>query len=331
MSKQQSNAIKGIAILMMLWYHLFGIAELTDLCTPLLYIGGEPVARMLARACYPVSFFLILSGYGLSAVYRQGRLTAGTQLRRLTKLYLHYWVILLIFVSLGHYLRPDIYILDLPHLAANITGFHCTYNGETWFLLPYSIICMLAVWFMPMLFRIDNKRKALMLIAGYAVCFVAVKMAVERIYNIFFIQVVFLITNFFYFTLGVALYRLINHLGPRFRFLSQWQSCLLLLLLIVVKSQFKVTLADGLYAFAFISLLLQLRVNRRVSTILQHLGRHSMPMWMTHTFFAVYLFQDFIYGFRYPLVIFLVLVAVSYLSAVIIQKVTSPLIKLFRL
>ena len=327
MDKQQSTQLKGIAILMMLWYHLFYREEVAELCTPLLFISDEPVARMVARACYPVSFFLILSGYGLSFLYRQGRLGLKSQLLRLLRLYIHYWVVLLIFVTIGFFVNPERYIIDPVHLAANITGLHCTYNGETWFLLPYAIICLLAVGFMPWLFRIDNWRKALLLVVGYAVCFGGIKVLLaqtdmERTLFIFLLQLVFVVTNLFYFALGVLLFRLISHYGPSLRILrKQWLAGALLLLLMVVKSQFKVTLADGLYAFLFIVLFLQLHVGRRTAKVLENIGRHSMPMWMTHT----------IYGFRYPVLIFIALVAVSYLSSFPIlwlsKKVSSATIR----
>lgn len=87
MSKEQSTIIKGIAILMMLWYHLFGISNLESLCTPLLYIHGKSFAAYIANACYPVSFFLILSGYGLTYIYHNKLLTANSQSKRLLKAY----------------------------------------------------------------------------------------------------------------------------------------------------------------------------------------------------------------------------------------------------
>lgn len=333
MSKQQSTVLKGIAILMMLCYHLFGSAELTEQCTPLLYIDGEPVARMLSMACYPVSFFLILSGYGLSFVCQQGRLNAKAQLRRLLKLYIHYWLILLIFVTIGYFLRPDIYIIDLRHLAANITGFNCTYNGETWFLLPYAILCLLAVWFVPLLLRIDNWLKVLLWTGIYAAVYVLMKWVIlsTEIMGVctLFLRLLWnLIVCFFYFVLGVVLYRLTARIGTHFRFIrNNWLTLLLLLLIMVVKSQFKVTLADGFYAFAFIVLFLQLDVHPTVTNVLHLLGRHSMPMWMTHTFFAVYLFADFIYGFRYPPLIFVVLVIVCYVTAIPIMHIAAAIIR----
>lgn len=38
-------------------------------------------------------------------------------------------------------------------------------------------------------------------------------------------------------------------------------------------------------------------------------------MWLTHTYFSIYLFSSLIYGFRYPLLIYVVLVGVSLLTA----------------
>ena len=64
-SKEQSTIIKSVAISMMLFLHLFN-GQHTDLCTNLFYVGDVPLALWLTRACNPVSFFLLLSGYGLA-------------------------------------------------------------------------------------------------------------------------------------------------------------------------------------------------------------------------------------------------------------------------
>ena len=93
MNKETSNIIKGIAILMMLFYHLFGRDNLTEICTPLLYIGNTPLVRYITNACYPVSFFMILSGYGLTYCYKKNQLSLSIQSKRILKLYVHYWLI----------------------------------------------------------------------------------------------------------------------------------------------------------------------------------------------------------------------------------------------
>lgn len=290
MSKEQSTIIKGIAILMMLWYHLFGISDLESLCTPLLYIHGKSFAAYIANACYPVSFFLILSGYGLTYIYHNKLLTANSQSKRLLKLYIHYWVVLFVFVSIGHYINPAVYPNDLLHFVANIIGIRCTYNGETWFLLPYAVISLCSYWI-----------------------------------TVYWVQLSF------YFSLGILLYRLLENEPIQLKSAPTTIYFIVLCLIFIIKSQFKITLADGLYAFVFIFCFLHLRINQHITSFLYRLGHRSMPMWMTHTFYSVYLFPDFIYGFKYPLLIFTVLVIVSYIIAIPIMRISKKIINIIKL
>lgn len=55
-----------------------------------------------------------------------------------------------------------------------------------------------------------------------------------------------------------------------------------------------------------------------------------MNMWLTHTFFAYYLFPDFIYGIRYPLLIYIVLIVVSLLVACLIEYIYGCVVKSYK-
>lgn len=57
MDNEQSIIIKGIAILMMLFYHLFVTDNINELCKSFIYINHLPLAHYLSHATYPVSFF----------------------------------------------------------------------------------------------------------------------------------------------------------------------------------------------------------------------------------------------------------------------------------
>jgi hypothetical protein len=70
MSKEESTLLKGVAILFMLFLHLFMRTDLTACCHPLLFVGSVPFVHIMTWSCPPVGIFLILSGYGLSYVYR---------------------------------------------------------------------------------------------------------------------------------------------------------------------------------------------------------------------------------------------------------------------
>ena len=137
MTKQQSQMMKGVAILLMIFLHLFNQEANVALCHNLLSIDGTPLVLILSRATNPVAFFLILGGYGLYKVYEKGDRHRWT---RLAKLVIHYWIILLIFVTIGYFVRPTAYPGSLTKILSNLTGYHTTYNGEMWFLLPYVIL-----------------------------------------------------------------------------------------------------------------------------------------------------------------------------------------------
>ena len=66
------------------------------------------------------------------------------------------------------------------------------------------------------------------------------------------------------------------------------------------------------FQIIYILLLLHIRIPAFINKGLRSLGRHSMVMWLTHSFFCYHLFHDFIYGFRYPLLIYVVLLVISY-------------------
>lgn len=67
-----------------------------------------------------------------------------------------------------------------------------------------------------------------------------------------------------------------------------------------------------------------------VSMTFTYLGKHSMNMWMIHTWFAYYLFHDFVYGFKYPLFIFTGLILMSFISSIVVDYISKPIDQLIR-
>lgn len=79
------------------------------------------------------------------------------------------------------------------------------------------------------------------------------------------------------------------------------------------------------YAFFLVTALLYCPISKGGKAVLCSLGKHSMNMWMIHTWFCYYLFKPFIYGFKYPIVIFLVLIILSYLTSFVIEQAITPI------
>ena len=331
MTKQDSLVMKGMAVLMMLFLHLFNQADIVDYCQPQLFVGGLPLVNILTRACCPVPFFMIISGYGMSFLYHSGNITIKNQGKRLLKLYIHYWIILLIFVLTGCFVRPDVYPGNAGEIVGNITSYSSTYNTETWFLFPYAVICLSAFWLFRFIDRIGNRWAFVLFCIISFVCFYLRREHVEpdKSYETVLAHAVNIFSLAFDFVVGAIMHRISMKRDIRNRFLlsNRWIALLLLMILIFCKCLHPTVAFNTFYAILFIYLFLHFGISKPANAVLAEFGKVSMPMWLIHSFFCYHLFHDFIYGFRYPIVIYLVLIAISYLAAKLILTITRPIVR----
>ena len=129
MSKQESLILKGIAILFMIYGHLFLYPDWADsLYESLVKINNIPIECILTRATGPVTFYLLLGGCGMYYIYQNKK--EKNQLPRIRNLYINFWIVLLLFVLIGHFLKPEIYPGSFKAIINNATGFNTTYNAE---------------------------------------------------------------------------------------------------------------------------------------------------------------------------------------------------------
>ena len=331
MTKRDSTIIKGIAILMMLFLHLFNEQllefhpELQRMpYQPLFCIGSHPLEYIMTRFCRPVPFFFILSGYGISCLHSEGRLTLRAQLRRLLSIFTAYWMTLLVFVSLGHYLGYENYPGSLSNLIANISSYSNSYNLAMWFLFPYTLICLSA----PAIIKLMEYRKSYLtglIVTGliYGATGYMISRYISEIgYQSLTGHLLQYLQYIFPFTCGVVMHKtqILQHQKLKMLDNNKALTILLLLIVIALKSLMDSQALDTLYALAFIILLLKSGVHRYIGNILLFLGKYSMVMWMVHMYLSHYFFTDFIYGFRYSPVIFLVLVLCSLTISIAITQ-----------
>lgn len=307
----------------MLFLHLFNHEQEVSLCFNYVYINRVPLSHLLTRMANPVPFFVILSGYGLYATYQKGD---KHKYSRLFKLLLHYWLILIVFVTIGHFISPTIYPGNWIKILENMTGFSTSYNGEHWFLFPYMLLAISTPW----LFKLCDKTNAVsVLVAAYILylgtCFLISRYGEYYLYTHMWayhpILYGSLLFNFLVGALSCKHRWLRNLKSPQ---LTRW-SWILLVVLCILRCCITTGAFHNLFVLAFIWLWLQTPRTPWINLILAHLGKHSMNMWFIHSFFCYYLFHDWIYGFKYPLLIYLVLVIVSYLSSLIIDLLYFPI------
>lgn len=327
MSKEDTTILKGIAILLMLFLHLFSNPATAADYTPLLWIGSTPFATIFARACNPVNFFLVCSGYGLAYVYHNGKLNVASQWRRILKLYLNYWLILIIFVSIGCFVQPTRFPGSLTIAIENFTGLNTDgYDHPAWFLLPYSLLSLSSLWIFKAMDKLGIIKS---LIVSFFLTFgsmvvISLYIAPNNYHHKWFTIIFTYFDLIFAFVLGacinykfekgkITINKLVN---------NQWLTILLLICWFAIHMLTGSAAFNPFFLIAFMIIFLNLKFKGVIRKVLLELGRKSMPMWLTHAYFYGYLCHDFIYGFKYSLVIFLILVLVSYLTAIVIQKLS---------
>lgn len=317
--------MKGVAILLMIFLHLFNWPQNVALCKTYFYIDGTPLIYILTRAANPVSFFLILGGYGLYKVWTRGDRNRWS---RLLKLMIHYWIILIIALIVGHVLSPDKYPGSITELIENITAYNTTYNLEMWFLFPYIFLSAIS----PVIFKICKDVKWWTIIIVACTIRAMSSFIIQRYGTLYLEDHMFLynIVRFFYllfsFLVGAIAAReqWFERISQSFRSIRclrvyAWGG---VIICVTATCAFKYFF---FYAFCVISLLYLANIQGFARKALVKLGDQSMNMWMIHTWLCYYLFKNFFYGLSYPLLIMLAVTVASYVIGLIIDRIARPI------
>ena len=328
-SKDNSSALKGIAILFMVFAHLFNRQEFCNLSFPLLYIKGEPLIHYMIFAMNPVDFFMVLSGYGLYYTFSQGR---KNNFKRILKLYIHYWITLIIFVSIGFFVvGSDKYPGSFLDIIYNSIGWKNSYNHETWFLLPYALLTLSSTRIFIVCDKLNPTKIFLLSFFIYILVRLSSRYSSSLIesYQIFK-WVDSYLTLQFPFILGMLLCKCWNYSAFKkrlsFKFNKNYVLVFALIILfigiILVRYKYQ-SIFYPFYTVVFIMCFSLLDRFSWVDKILMELGKRSTSIWFIHTYFCYYLFQDFIYSFKYPIIIFAVLMIISWICAIVIDKLNA--------
>lgn len=337
-SKEHSQALKGCALFMMVFLHLFNQTSNLQTTFSLCEIDGVPLVNFLSRGMNPVGFYMFLSGYGLYCVYKSNKLTGGGNLARLAKLMIIYWLSLIVFVTIGSFIKPNVYPGNILDFVQNATAFRTTYNGEAWFLFPYilmSLTCRL-------LFKILNRFKCIYTIGICVFLYLGSCFLISRYYASYFhynyaiYHVVLYLSLLLPFISGAIFckYADKDHNRSFARCLSnipQWALVVALLMLYISRCVISSAAYSPFYVCLFVIIFLRIRLWSWIERCMMFLGKFSTSVWLIHTWFCYYLFHDFIYGFHYPILILAVEFAVSIMSGYVIQRIAAMSYRMLRL
>lgn len=320
MTKQDTSILKGIAILFMVWLHCFNerISHVLDYVD--ITFGGDKLSFIITRLTGPVELYILLSGYGLYYTYTH-RASIGW-ISRLSKLYGLYAFTLLIFVPMVCALGNEQYSLGLADIISNVTGWNTTYNVTIWFLFPYAVTVVLA----SRLFLWLDTKAYLMIISSFGLYIGAYLISWlshhDHIASMYAINELVRVLNMeFPFIIGAVLckYDLISKVKACTKNKQMLTVGVLIALCTVRLSTDFDFMLQLVYSVMLIVLVSSIRKSEWLIKILDFFGRHSTTMWLVHAYFIWYLFDEFPYTLKYPILIFGVSLIQTTIAAIFID------------
>ena len=312
LTKDMSNMIKGIAVLMMLAHHLWGFpSRIQAISMPSICVQiGEAF-----KIC--VTIFMFLSGFGLYATWKSHRCL--NVWKRVWNTYRNFWRVFWIFVPVGLlFYGVDFHIGEF---FGNLFCLTYSYNHEWWFLGTYIELLMVLPWIL----KFEHKRIFLFFVVLSAVAFRA---SAEILFTSSggVLQHLF---NFGYyfpaFMLGVlfAKWELYEHLVIKFKAKKSFCLCVMVIVFcLLIRKKFDETAMTIVMVPAVIYVLsVVMNIVKKANVMFRTMGKHSMNMWLIHSFFIYYYWQDlFVVITHNAIVAYLMLIILSYFSSIVINS-----------
>ncbi|MDD3815745.1 MAG: acyltransferase family protein [Desulfocapsaceae bacterium] len=143
-SRQESNAIKGVAIIMLILHHLFLFPSEKLWFTSVLgndWGGIEFFLSSVGKLCIPLFFFI--SGYGIWQSSRKDCHLWQSTLRRVQSIYIIYIVTVLVTVLLLFLWSGSLPLKSWRQAVETLIGINVSINGSWWFFIIYVELLLL--------------------------------------------------------------------------------------------------------------------------------------------------------------------------------------------
>ena len=331
LTKNDSKAIQGIAILFMLALHLFCRRDNLPYTT-FLNIKGVPIVYYLGLwgdQC--VALFCFCAGYAgcLQQEKYDKKKYMNYSIKRLMKLVMNYWMIVVLVSLIGLLIgRGEAIPGSFVKFLSNFFMISNSYNGAWWFMLTYIILIVLSVW----IYRIIKKCNGVIVLGvtgiiylvSYIVRFDIIHVPdMGVIVNWFISQGALLGTSLLPFVFGMLFYKY-SVISKIRKWTASFTKCTIIVLTIMVFVGCMVTHAivqsliiAPIYALITVSIISLWR--GKVISVFKYFGEHSTNIWLVHMFFYTVLFEGFIFRFKYPIIVFVMMLGLGIASSYIIN------------
>lgn len=338
-NKDDTLIAKGFAIILMIMHHLYAFPKRiigNNYYNSLFQIWGQDIEYWIGcfgKLC--VCIFIFLSGFSAYKTFVKNN-NSNFIFNRIFKFYKIYWTVFIIFIPLGYLLKYKREI-KLFELINNITCYNITYNGEWWFATPFICIMLITPLILKY-FEKDNNTVSLI----KNILFIITLAVIHRtlIPNLIKFDILSEFSKSSYYRISDNILKLLPSylMGLIFAKYEIFEkirakincsyiinaSISFLGLILIFDCRSKTGMAmhwDYFYAPVVIFFFTNLVRNiKHIKIIFISLGRKSSYMWLTHSFFCYQYFQKITYITRNSIIITIQLLAVSYITAIVLEK-----------
>ena len=320
-TKKDTINMYGVAILLMLFHHLFCIPDRMGGYIPVLYFGQfnlETTIAWFAKIC--VAIYAFISGYGFYSISIQEHNTGFIQniildykivIRHLLKLYKKYWIVFVIFIPIG-FLFYDV-PFERELFMKSLLGKSADYNHEWWYMWQYIKFVILFPF--ARYYVNDTKNRiieaAKMLLVLMGVLLLVLPSPVQELVHLLVYQEL----GFYFLIFLVGMYCVRFHVFEQidlvtkgvYQLVTTWFMLILVIVIrVILADKANYNTADVFLTPFFVysvTRLLSNITNSKSVKVIQLFGKYSTYIWLTHTFFAYYYFQKLVLLPKYSILI----------------------------
>lgn len=332
LSKEDTKMIQGLSVLAMVCLHLFDRTDYQGLYQPLLFIKGIPLSFYFGQLSdFCVFGFAFCSGYAHMLLYRKENYYKK-RLKGLLPLVVNYWIVIAIFSIISIMVKQGEYMPgSFGTLFGNLFLYNVTYKGAWWYMWAYIILVLIS----PLILKVvDSTHSLFSVIAGFVIYCLAyyVRFHTDST-NYLLVRFGPFGMTLFEYMIGAIVFKLDLYskvkriLEKISKYLFYIGSVFLLAAMLfvrtlVVRSLFVAPITGMLIIVIFV----MWEKPNWVQQVFLYLGKHSTNIWLTHMFFYLVLFKDFIYYFRYPALIFIAMITITLMVSELINRILNLII-----
>ena len=364
--KKDSLLIYGIAILMMIYHHLFsnparlGDYEYISILNILSGNNAEQRLAWLFRLCVP--FYAFISGYGLCTIISRKKAEERCKIGfvrenyklvflQILKLMKKYWIVFAVFVPMRIILKKGT-LINLKTFLMALLGLDSSYNAEWWYVKQYIMmvclfpvfdffVCNIYCWIKKKIIERFIYGRQMMMIGLGILGVLCVYFRNTEIFRYFISQLDngrFVFTLVFFVGFLCSFFHIFE-IGYKNEYFQKFRPMIAILLIAGCIGIRWIRAYDAVYCKydAFItapiiySICTLFSYFKSLSSLFQKIGKYSTYMWLTHTFFCFYYFNHFILMAKVSILMFFLLVIISLLTAILFTNVERRLNKVFHL